>query len=145
MDLGHLCALGFLFHCPLTGRFPEGGSCRSGNECGQEEQQVCQEILECEPKPTEIHPHPKLLHDLRREWTIQRESPELKHIGHEVDVAPEAHRVERHSRYDYERPAPGDVPVAEQRCGHEQPLHKGVDGDDEEAEAAPEGGMDKGE
>src|SRR5215216_4774470 len=41
MELGKLCALGVLFRCPLTGRFPEGPSCRSGNECGQEEQQVC--------------------------------------------------------------------------------------------------------
>jgi hypothetical protein len=38
MDLGDLCALSFLLHCLLSGHFPEGATCRSGNECGQEEQ-----------------------------------------------------------------------------------------------------------
>jgi hypothetical protein len=41
MEFCDLCALSFLLQRLLTGPFPEVAICRSGNECSQEEQQVC--------------------------------------------------------------------------------------------------------
>src|SRR5215203_5500489 len=64
MELGDLCALGYFFHFLLTGQFPKGAICRGGNEGGQEEQQVRQDV-DPEPEPAEVHPQPKPLYKLR--------------------------------------------------------------------------------
>src|SRR5215207_1674585 len=145
VELGDLCVLHFSFRCFPAPELAEVAIRRNRNERGQQEEQVCQDILDCEPEPTEVYPYPKPLHDLRRERTVRRDRTELVDVWYEVDVRPDPHRVVHHGRDDDECPALRDVPVEEQRRGYEQPLHKRIQGDDEEVEAAPKGGMDYGE